>query len=706
MHAIFKSHHQSKEAKKRFDDLFTHYQRDLDTINCWDFSSCELTTIPGSVIEWAQLLNKKGLVFHNNLIDKLPYTIFSPGGPQFDRLLLLDLSNNKLKSVPSSISSLTNLLELNLSHNKLDDILDLSCLKKLQILTIATNRFRFLPSTVLQLQCLRRLDISNNAILSLPVKFTELVLLKVFNFESTPLEEKYSMQSIHYIMTSLNPFSQYQYIEKLPDDFDRTRLDDSTYLKRILDRSASAPIAADEAAKAFKQELEAQDAMISRYLAQQRNEQIVLLATLSEMEKSKAEEIETLSRQVDEQRCTWTKALLDLEQKTRQATEDLLSMYEKLNNSQDAFQREEDERSKQEHLGCIQVHEYRALEEEKIKQSMEKQLKEMIELEEKAKLLDENRDRQIKKVLNEMQLDEQVLDRFLEQAEEQSAEVMSHYIKSENVQKHLVHRMLVEQDVKRSQLLHHVEMIEKQLTQMTLLEMKQRDMQSEDDRQSALATEREQLSQLLCKIHEERQLREQEISQLLKEMEQQKEDENEQYWLVQYQRLLSMKPASVASKEFDLDVRVVKLLNKCGAQEYTALFAKHKMTFESLRTLNDDNLRLMGMTEIGLRATLLSEIDELPPIDDLRKKSLDTQCIVTPGGSPRRQSNVNANPNLPAAIVLENECCICMERKANIVFFPCGHVCCCSNCSYKTDECPLCRTDILNSVSLHFSSTL
>ena len=705
MHSIFRSNHQSKEAKKRFHDLFTHYQRDLDTINCWDFSNCELTTIPASVIEWAQLLNKKGLVFHFNHIDKLPYSIFSSTGPQkFDRLLLLDLSNNKLKSLPSSVSSLTHLLELNLSHNKLDDLLDLSSLNKLQILTLDNNRFHFLPPSVTELQSLRSLDISSNAISTLPVKFSELVLLKEFKFESTPLETRYSMRSIQDIMSSLNPFTQYQYIEKLPDDFDRARLDDSTYLKRILDRCASAPTALDEAHKAFKKEVDAQDAMISKYLAQQRNEQIALLTTLSEMEKSKAEEIETLSRQVDAQRCSWTKALLDLEQKTRKATEDLLSMYEKLNKTEEAFLKEESERMKQEHLGIIQVHEYRALEEEKIKQSMEKQLKEMIELEEKAKVLDENRDRQIKKVLTDMQLDDQVLDIFLIQAEEQSAHVMSHYIESENVQKQLVHQMLVEQDVKRNQLMHHVEMIEKQLTQMTLLEMKQRDMQSEDDHRNALANEREQLSQLLCKIHEERELREKEISQLLMQMEQQKEDENEQYWLVQYQRLLSMKPASIASKEFDLDVRVVKLLHKCGAQEYTALFAKHKMTYESLHTLNDDNLRLMGMTEIGLRATVLSEIDKLP-LNDVRKKSVDVTPQFTPKGTPRKQSMVSANSQLPAAIILENECCICMECNANVVFFPCGHVCCCSNCSHKTYECPLCRAEILSSVSLHFANS-
>ncbi|XP_075255550.1 uncharacterized protein LOC142348189 [Convolutriloba macropyga] len=56
---FFKGPSQSKEAKKKFEDLFNHYQRDLDTINCWNFSNCEMVEIPQEVIDWAEMLNKK-----------------------------------------------------------------------------------------------------------------------------------------------------------------------------------------------------------------------------------------------------------------------------------------------------------------------------------------------------------------------------------------------------------------------------------------------------------------------------------------------------------------------------------------------------------------------------------------------------------------------------------------------------------------------
>mgnify|MGYP001257397207 CR=1 FL=1 len=39
----------------------------------------------------------------------------------------------------------------------------------------------------------------------------------------------------------------------------------------------------------------------------------------------------------------------------------------------------------------------------------------------------------------------------------------------------------------------------------------------------------------------------------------------------------------------------------------------------------------------------------------------------------------------------EDECCICLSNNANMVFYPCGHLICCSVCTAKVDKCPLCR---------------
>ncbi|PKA67152.1 putative E3 ubiquitin-protein ligase XBOS34 [Apostasia shenzhenica] len=39
-------------------------------------------------------------------------------------------------------------------------------------------------------------------------------------------------------------------------------------------------------------------------------------------------------------------------------------------------------------------------------------------------------------------------------------------------------------------------------------------------------------------------------------------------------------------------------------------------------------------------------------------------------------------------------CVICLEQEYNAVFVPCGHMCCCTNCSSHLANCPLCRRRI------------
>lgn len=44
----------------------------------------------------------------------------------------------------------------------------------------------------------------------------------------------------------------------------------------------------------------------------------------------------------------------------------------------------------------------------------------------------------------------------------------------------------------------------------------------------------------------------------------------------------------------------------------------------------------------------------------------------------------------------EPECIVCLTENKTIVFSPCGHYCCCSDCSKQCKKCPLCRGNILS----------
>ncbi|XP_056288200.1 E3 ubiquitin-protein ligase LRSAM1-like [Pseudoliparis swirei] len=49
-----------------------------------------------------------------------------------------------------------------------------------------------------------------------------------------------------------------------------------------------------------------------------------------------------------------------------------------------------------------------------------------------------------------------------------------------------------------------------------------------------------------------------------------------------------------------------------------------------------------------------------------------------------------------------SECVVCMETGSQVIFLPCGHVCCCQLCSGALRSCPLCRSSITQHVRLYY----
>jgi hypothetical protein len=48
----------------------------------------------------------------------------------------------------------------------------------------------------------------------------------------------------------------------------------------------------------------------------------------------------------------------------------------------------------------------------------------------------------------------------------------------------------------------------------------------------------------------------------------------------------------------------------------------------------------------------------------------------------------------------ESGCVICFGTEKHIVFVPCGHLACCSECSQTLDECPICRQRIIQKIKV------
>ena len=72
-----------------------------------------------------------------------------------------------------------------------------------------------------------------------------------------------------------------------------------------------------------------------------------------------------------------------------------------------------------------------------------------------------------------------------------------------------------------------------------------------------MAEKRETLTKLLLDLIGKKQQRAEDLQRMMQEMESGKEKEQENYWLIQYQKLLDSKPKGLEASEEKLDSKVI-----------------------------------------------------------------------------------------------------------------------------------------------------
>jgi adenylate cyclase len=129
--------------------------------------------IPKDFIQ--QCVNLRKIDFVGNEAERLPNSIASAS-----RLTNLDISHNRLEDLShASLEELQSLVGLNMSHNRLQSLPDaFTRFKSLRSLHIASNRLKEFPAFICNLAALVELDISFNNITSFPLEIGQLSALE------------------------------------------------------------------------------------------------------------------------------------------------------------------------------------------------------------------------------------------------------------------------------------------------------------------------------------------------------------------------------------------------------------------------------------------------------------------------------------------------------------------------------------------------
>uniref|UniRef100_A0A674PF82 Leucine rich repeat and sterile alpha motif containing 1 n=1 Tax=Takifugu rubripes TaxID=31033 RepID=A0A674PF82_TAKRU len=225
--------------------------------------------------------------------------------------------------------------------------------------------------------------------------------------------------------------------------------------------------------------------------------------------------------------------------------------------------------------------------------------------------------------------------------------------------------------------------------------------------QEFLVEQRSALSGMLQQLMKQRDQREQELRQVLVEMQLKSDSNQQNYWMIQYQRLLNTKPLTLRMQEAGVETGLVNMLCKLSAQHYLPILVHHKVTTESLRHMKSSDLKKLGIHEIGVQKALLNwkndEAASVPMASPPLTPSLLPNAIVFHAPSSPVTPGTPVTPSAPSPVEGPgiSECVVCMEAAAQIIFLPCGHVCCCQVCSGALQGCPLCRSTILQCVRLY-----
>ncbi|XP_076140112.1 malignant fibrous histiocytoma-amplified sequence 1 homolog [Alosa pseudoharengus] len=120
----------------------------------------------------------------NNCLQELPEGL----GSTLTKLRILILRRNKFATVPQAVFLLSQLVELDISHNCLSHFSeDIVLLKGLKKLCISHNKIQYLPSGIGALQCLEELDISFNELHDFPRSFSQLRKLRTLDADHNKL---------------------------------------------------------------------------------------------------------------------------------------------------------------------------------------------------------------------------------------------------------------------------------------------------------------------------------------------------------------------------------------------------------------------------------------------------------------------------------------------------------------------------------------
>ncbi|KAL7645826.1 UNVERIFIED_CONTAM: hypothetical protein RMT77_002723 [Armadillidium vulgare] len=668
------------------------------------------------------------------------------------KLQVLNLSNNKLRSLPDSFNSLLCLEELLLSDNKFSKVPPVVCaLPKLRILSLKGNNINAIPEEISKLHnTLQSLELNFDIIENvnqdiLKDGFTEIMKyfcnLEGFEYEgpknlpdtddvdSNAKGHKVSIMPVSPvddIMVEYMKKKQQQLRDQILEEermrgLENERLEcvfqnTAKSKEELLQELTSSPFElADYELKKQEKVLEhmkleenfrsEQNEQLDKYLNNFSNKES-LLKDISANEDNFQLEVEAIVAAKEYVRLKLINDLAKSEEKTNAALQELLNLQQS-QKSQDFVNliTEQEEEIKKTLSGLIEVStEIRRAD---VLKAMKDSLLEVAMTEAEKTKIDEKHKSWVSTLMKEGQLEEEKLELLLNNKVVIQESFLSNILKEEEFQAEAFKLLLLKMDLKRNSVIRQIALIEYELTRLSSLELRTKQFGIKES-SDPMCNQRKTLVDLLESLFKARDERDQELDSWVSQMSESKSPDltSEDYWLLQYQRLMTLKPAGITESEEELDPKIYKILSMACALDLVPVFAKRKIDYNYLLDMTEEDFASIDIGSATyhsiqralhsyLSSTKLEHSEPSAPEDDNIASAPpfpNDQAIGSVDFSPENSASA---PPLEASYV-ETECVVCLSSDCRVLFIPCGHVCVCSSCCQPLTICPLCRSEIVN----------
>jgi len=366
-----------------------------------------------------------------------------------------------------------------------------------------------------------------------------------------------------------------------------------------------------------------------------------IINQVSESQRQLEGQISRIHREQEEAKTKFTHDLKKTEEEIKNSIDNVLKETSLFRDQSRLLEIIEAEELQAKNLLTLKLEEYQHLRRSEILSSMQNQL----ELDAKNPIYQSSVLKT--KISDEEEKSRSKIEEILQNRQKDRSQLVSTLLNEESWQYHAFRSLLSSRDRRTAQINKDIRTVVDHLNKLTEWEKKRKAMQHELTT-NALEDNRKELAKLLMQLIRQQEERQLDMKSLLHEMEAQRQEQAQDYWLIQYQRLMESMPESG---------EIAKHLAQSTPRQSV-----------DIPSLKNENIMSDGQASASASASAPSASASAPPISE---------------------------------VFTESSCVICLDSSCHVIFLPCGHLCCCVGCGNTIDQCPLCRATIAQKLTVH-----